>query len=77
MVTKVQLGQVYKPTDKRRDDRRIRVVHITKIVPGFDFNAENYLAEVESRLVGQRTWKPAPSIRLDRLESRHYKLVRK
>ena len=74
----VKQGNIYRPTDKRRTNRRIRVVRRS-----FDYRETGdgwvqacRVAEVESRLVGQRKWFPAPAIRLDRLESRHYKLVR-
>lgn len=70
----IKVGQIFRPTDSRRDNRRIRV--IDRVV-GYDTHGKygSYVI-VESRLVGQRTWKPAPAIRLDRLESRAYKLVK-
>lgn len=69
----IKIGQVYRPVDKRRDGRRIRVVEIEDCISCWRYPVQVF---VESRHVGQRKWKPAPPIRLDRLESRHYKLVR-
>lgn len=70
----IKVGQIYRPVDKRRDGRRIRVV---KTFVGLSVTGwKEFFALVESRHVGQRKWKPAPPIRLDRLESRHYKLVK-
>lgn len=69
---KIESGMIFAPTDKRRTNRRIRVIG-KQLVTTFSVG----YARVESRLVGQRKWVPAPAIRLDRLESRAYKLVRK
>ena len=60
----VKVGQVYAPKDKRRDGRRIRVEAKTK-----------FYALVSARMVGQKAWKAAPTIRLDRLLSRAYRVV--
>lgn len=65
----IKVGMIFQPTDKRRDNRRIRVDRTTK-------TKGRFYALVSARLVGQKNWKPAPAIRLDRLESRHYKLLK-
>ena len=65
----IKVGQIFRPNDSRRDNRRIRVDRTTK-------TKGVWYALVSARLVGQKAWKPAPAIRLDRLESRHYKLIR-
>ena len=70
----VKPGQIFAPKDKRRDNRRIRVVYT---VGAFLNGKMIRKARVESRLVGQRKWSPAPAIRLDRLTSRAYRLVSK
>lgn len=65
----IKVGMIFKPTDSRRANRRIRIDRTTK-------TKGDWYALVSARLVGQKTWKPAPAIRLDRLEGRHYKLIR-
>lgn len=65
----IRVGQIFRPNDPRRDNRRIRIDRTTK-------TKGEWYALVSSRKVGQKTWKPAPAIRLDRLEGRHYKLVK-
>lgn len=64
----IKPGMIFRPNDSRRDNRRIRVVQLD---PSWDD-----FASVESRNVGERKWKKARDIRLDRLESRAYKLVK-
>lgn len=65
----IKTGMIFRPTDSRRDNRRIRIDRTTK-------TKGQFYALVSARLVGQKNWKPAPAIRLDRLESRAYKLVK-
>lgn len=65
----VKIGNVYQPTDKRRDGRRIRIDRIVR-TKGVRY------ALVSGRQAGRKAWEKSPAIRLDRLESRHYKLIR-
>lgn len=64
----VKVGQIYRSTDSRRKPRQIRVGRTTK-------TRGEFYALVSSKTPGG-SWVIAPAIRLDRLMSRAYKLVK-
>lgn len=63
----IKVGMIFQPTDKRRDATRIKVDQV---------QPRKGMAICVTRKVGQKTWAGLTHIRLDRLEGRHYKLVK-